>query len=131
MGRSAGFARSLPQLQLPLFPAGAVQVTPDLACRCATDTVVYFHGQLTVFSHRRDDVASFRMFKAQLIVHGSVTPANLRPDYAAKTLTVEIHRLGSALQDAAVEQLCATLTTTETCFPTTDLRLIYRQMGST
>ena len=59
-----------------------------------------------------------------------VTPANLRPDYPAETLTVELHRLGSPLQDAAVAALCETLTATETCFPTTKLRLIYRQMGS-
>jgi hypothetical protein len=59
-----------------------------------------------------------------------VTPANLRPDYAAQTLTVELHRCGSPLQDAAIAQLCATLTDTETTFPTTNLRLIYRQVVS-
>lgn len=59
-----------------------------------------------------------------------VTPANLRPDYAAKTLTVELHRCGSALQDATIAQLCETLTATETTFPTTNLRLIYRQVVS-
>jgi hypothetical protein len=59
-----------------------------------------------------------------------VTPANLRPDYAEKTLTVELHRCGSALQDAAIAQLCETLTATETTFPTTNLRLIYRQVVS-
>ena len=58
------------------------------------------------------------------------TPVNLRPDLKAKTLTVEIHRFASALQDAAVAQLCKTLTETETTFPSTDLRLIYRQVGS-
>ena len=47
-----------------------------------------------------------------------------------KTLTVELHRLGSPLQDATVAQLCATLTAAETCFPTTNLRLIFRQVGS-
>jgi hypothetical protein len=59
-----------------------------------------------------------------------LTPANLRPDYAAQTLTVELHRFGSPLQDATVAHLCATLTATETCFPTTNLRLVYRQVGS-
>ncbi len=59
-----------------------------------------------------------------------VTPANLRPDYNQKTLRVELHRLGSPLQDAAVAKLCEELTATETKFPTTDLRLIYRQVGS-
>ena len=59
-----------------------------------------------------------------------VTPANLRPDYEQKTLLVELHRLGSPLQDAAVAKLCDELTATETRFPTTELRLIYRQVGS-
>jgi hypothetical protein len=60
-----------------------------------------------------------------------VTPANLRPDYPRGTLTVELHRLGSPWQDAAVAKLCQELTATETTFPTTSLRLIYRQVGST
>ncbi len=55
-----------------------------------------------------------------------VTPANLQPDYEQKTLLVELHRLGSPLQDAAVAKLCEVLTATETRFPTADLRLIYR-----
>jgi len=59
-----------------------------------------------------------------------LTPANLRPDYAQETLLVELHRLGSPLQDAAVAKLCEELTATETRFPTTNLRLIYRQVGS-
>jgi len=59
-----------------------------------------------------------------------VTPANLRPDYAQKILTVELHRLGSPLQDAALARLCEALTATETRYPTTDSRLVYRQVGS-
>lgn len=59
-----------------------------------------------------------------------VTPANLQPDYAQKSLVVELHRLDSPLQDAAVAKLCEELTATETKFPTTDLRLVYRQVGS-
>ena len=59
-----------------------------------------------------------------------VTPANLRPDYQRRTLSVELHRLGSPLQDAAAAKLCEELNATETCFPTTDLKLIYRQVGS-
>lgn len=59
-----------------------------------------------------------------------VTPANLRPDPVAQTLTVELHRLGSPLQDRAVAHLCQFLTASETLFPTTNLRLIFRQIGS-
>lgn len=53
------------------------------------------------------------------------TTADLRPDAAQKTLTVRLHPLGSALQDAAVRELAAELTATETVFPGTDLRLIF------
>lgn len=80
-------------------------------------------GGLVEHLQRGDD-------KRALLRRVFVTPANLRPDYEQKTLTVELHRLGSPLQDAAVAQLCAELTATETLFPTTDLRLIYRQIGS-
>jgi transposase-like protein len=59
-----------------------------------------------------------------------VTPANLRPDPVAQTLTVELHRLGSPLQDLAVAHLCQLLTDSQTLFPTTNLRLIFRQVGS-
>jgi hypothetical protein len=60
-----------------------------------------------------------------------VTPANLRPNYSEGTLTVEVRRWGSPLQDAAVARLCEELTATQTRFPTTSLRLIYRQPAST
>ncbi len=49
-----------------------------------------------------------------------VTPANLRPDYPQKTLTVELRRLGSPLQDAAAAKLCEELSAPETHFPTTE-----------
>ncbi len=80
-------------------------------------------GELGEHLQRGDD-------KRALMRRIFVTPANLRPDYERKILTVELHRLGSPLQDVAVAKLCAELTATETCFPTTDLRLVYRQVGS-
>ncbi len=80
-------------------------------------------GELREHLAREDDARALlrRIF---------LTPADLRPDYQSKTLTVELHRLGSPLQDAAVAKLCQELTATETCFPTTELKLIYRQVGS-
>jgi hypothetical protein len=80
-------------------------------------------GELREHLQREDDARALlrRLF---------VTPANLHPDYDQKTLLVELHRLGSPLQDAALARLCEELTATETLFPTTDLKLIYRQVGS-
>ena len=63
----------MPQVQLPIFPAGSVEINRELACRVEEERVVYFNGQLPVFAHAKDDLASFRLFTSQLIVQGSAT----------------------------------------------------------
>jgi transposase-like protein len=62
----------MPQLQLPLFPHGAVHLTPDLAVLRQDATVTYVHGSLPVFRHRADDVQSFRLITSQLYLNGHV-----------------------------------------------------------
>jgi hypothetical protein len=57
------------------------------------------------------------------------TEVDLTPDLSHKTLTVRLHHLTQAAHDAAVRFLCEELTATETVFPGTDLRLIYK-LGS-
>jgi hypothetical protein len=67
----------MPQLQLPLFPAGSVHLTPDLAVVRQEDTVTYVHGSLPVFRHRADDVKSFRFITSQLYLNGHVQQSDL------------------------------------------------------
>jgi Transposase protein len=81
-------------------------------------------GEVREYLQREDDARA-------LLRRVFLTSADLRPDYENNTLTVQLHRLGSPLQDAAVAQFCDQLNATETVFPTTGLRLIYRQVGST
>jgi hypothetical protein len=54
------------------------------------------------------------------------TEIDLIPDLEAQTLTVCLHHLTQAAHDAAVCYLCEELTATETIFPGTDLRLVYK-----
>jgi hypothetical protein len=54
------------------------------------------------------------------------TEVDLIPDFEAKTLTVRLHHLTQAAHDAALTYLCDELTATETPFPGTDLRLVYK-----
>lgn len=79
----------MPQIQLPMFPAGAVELNGDLACRCEAGQVVYFHGQLPVFTHAQSDVASFRMFTSQLIVQGSVTTGQVQRAFGVPLVSVK------------------------------------------
>jgi hypothetical protein len=57
------------------------------------------------------------------------TEVDLIPDLLGKTLTVRLHHLTQSAHDAAVGYLCDELTATETIFPGTDLRLVYK-LGS-
>lgn len=57
------------------------------------------------------------------------TEVDLIPDLEAKTLTVCLHHLTQAAHDTAVHYLCEELTATETIYPGTDLRLVYK-LGS-
>jgi len=43
----------MPQVQLPIFPSGSVEINNDLACRCEEENVVYYNGHLPVFMHER------------------------------------------------------------------------------
>lgn len=63
----------MPQVQLPLFPSGTTVINEVLAYERREDQVVYYNGHLPVFTHRTEDLASFRLFTTQLIVNGTAT----------------------------------------------------------
>jgi hypothetical protein len=57
------------------------------------------------------------------------TEADLLPDLETGTLTVRLHHLANASSDAAIQKLCEELNETETLFPRTHLRLVFK-LGS-
>jgi hypothetical protein len=57
------------------------------------------------------------------------TEVDLIPDPQTKTLTVRLHPLTAEVHDQVVKYLCEELTSTETVFPCTDLRLVYEIAG--
>ena len=73
--------------------------------------------------HRLDDARSLirQLFR---------TEVDLIPDHQNKTLTVRLHPLTAEVHDQVVRYLCQELTSTETVFPSTDLRLVYEITGS-
>jgi hypothetical protein len=72
-----------------MFPAGAVEINRDLACRTEADKVVYFHGHLPVFSHAKTDLASFRLFTSQLIVQGSATQGHIAKAFGVPVIAIK------------------------------------------
>jgi hypothetical protein len=79
----------MPQVQLPIFPAGSVEINRDLACRTEGDRVIYYNGHLPVFTHAKDDVASFRLFTSQLIVQGSATQGHIAKAFGVPLVAIK------------------------------------------
>jgi Transposase protein len=55
---------------------------------------------------------------------------DLRPDVPNQTLTLRLHRLSTAAHDEALSHLCQELTSTETVYPGTNLKMIYEVVGA-
>lgn len=105
------------------------QLCPESKHFIDTIKMIAYRAESSMAGELKDHIARGDDVRA-LLRRLYTTQVNLRPDVQAQTLTVELHRMDSSLQDAAIAELCKTLTDTETTFPTTSLRLIYRQVGS-
>lgn len=79
----------MPQIQLPVFPNGSVEIDDGLACLSEGDQVVYYNGHLPVFTHSKDDLASFRLFTAQLIVQGSATQGDIHRAFGVPLVAIK------------------------------------------
>ena len=51
----------MPQMQLPLFPAGVTEINNRIAVQKEVGTVFYIHGHQPVFQHAEHDVGGYRM----------------------------------------------------------------------
>jgi hypothetical protein len=79
----------MPQVQLPIFPAGSVVINRDLACRTEGEQVIYYNGHLPVFTHAKNDLASFRLFTSQLIVQGSATQGHVAKAFGVPLVAIK------------------------------------------
>lgn len=79
----------MPQLQLPIFPQGVTEITSNLAFKREDERITYYHGTLPVFSHKEDDLATFRMITSQFIDGGHVTQAQIARTFGIALVTVK------------------------------------------
>lgn len=79
----------MPQMQLPIFPAGLMAITNEIGFQNQDGNVVYFHGHLPVFQHASNDVQSFRLFTSQLIVQGTASQTDIVKAFGVPLITVK------------------------------------------
>jgi transposase len=81
--------RRMPQLQLPIFPAGVTEINSRIAVQKDAGTVYYLYGHLPVFQHEESDVRSFRMFTSQMIANGTVRAREIVQTFGVPMITVK------------------------------------------
>lgn len=79
----------MPQLQLPVFPAGVTLISSEIAFECREGRVTYLHGHLPVFQHDEKDVAGFRLFTSQLVINGTVRQVEIARAFGVPLRTVK------------------------------------------
>ena len=79
----------MPQLQLPIFPAGVTEINNHIAVPKEAGRVCYLHGHLPVLQHEEQDVRSFRMFTSQMIAGGTVKPKEIVQTFGVPMITVK------------------------------------------
>lgn len=79
----------MPQLQLPIFPAGVTEITPSLAFEKRDGRVWYFNGVMPVFSHDEKDIRTFRMITSQFCVNGNCTQSQIVKAFGVPLSTVK------------------------------------------
>ena len=79
----------MPQVQLPMFPAGASAINSEIGFECRDERVVYLSGHLPIYSHAVKDLVGFRFYTTQLIVEGTVTQAQVSKAFGVPLRTVK------------------------------------------
>lgn len=79
----------MPQLQLPIFPAGSILINRQVGIKRKDDQIYYFHGLLPVFSHAVDDIKSFRFITSQLVICGNVKQREIVKAFGVSSINVK------------------------------------------
>jgi transposase-like protein len=90
----------MPQVQLPIFPAGVTHINSEVAFEERDGKVYYFNGHLPVFVHEKSALATFRLFSTQLVINGNATQAEISRAFGVPLVTVKryvkLYRQGGA-----------------------------------
>lgn len=79
----------MPQALLPFFCEGATPINGVLSYEKRDGFVTYFHACHPVFRHSENDIKSFRMFTASLIVNGSCKQVNIIKAFGVPPISVK------------------------------------------
>jgi transposase len=77
------------QMQFPIFPSSLTLINRQVGFEKKDGRIYYFCGQLPVFSHEKDDLASFRFITAQLVLSGNVKQIEIAEAFGVPYISVK------------------------------------------
>ena len=75
--------------KLPIFSEGVTKISDLLAFRLEDGRVTYFNGNMPVFIHDQDDIATFRMVTAQFCINGNARQSEIAKVFGIPNVTVK------------------------------------------
>ena len=92
--------------------------------------IVAYRAETAMANAVREHLGEHHQDEARTYIRKLYTnEANLCPDHAAETLTVEIHSLATPKDNRILRDLCEQLNETRTRYPGTNLRMIYKPVS--
>lgn len=92
--------------------------------------IIAYRAETAMARTIREHLGEHHQDEARAVVRDLyTTEANLIPDTQAGTLTVEIHSLATPKANEILKLLCGELNATETIYPDTDLKLIFKSVS--
>ena len=80
----------MPQMELPIFPAGTTIINRSLAVHHDLQgNVVYFYGSLPIFQHAKDDIRTQRLIMAQLYINGTAKQTELAEAFGIDVIAIK------------------------------------------
>lgn len=101
------------QTVLPIFPSGANEINSHIGFQEKDGLIYYFHGQFPVFSHRKDDLNSFRFVTAQFHICGHVKQVEIVNAFGVTPISVK--RSVKLLREHGIEGLAFSQSSRKNC----------------
>jgi len=79
----------MPQILLPIFPAGVTEINEKLAFKKENGVVTYFNATMPVFQHAEGDLQSFKMIVSQFYVMGVAKQAEIIKAFGVNSLLIK------------------------------------------
>jgi len=91
--------------------------------------MIAYRAETTLLNLLRPHYANNQKDGRTLLKEIFTTPADLYPDYQNNTLTILIHSLSNPRRNKVISELCLLLTDTQTIYPGTDLKMIFKSIA--